>query len=107
MGIDPVRLTVVPTPVEADRFSPSVPPLELADARAFRFLAVLDWKLRTGWDAAVRAFVAEFAEHEDVSLVLKVRSSLEYSAPMIAAMIERLIPPWGGTRGRCRTSTSR
>ena len=26
-GIDPVRLTVVPTPVEADRFSPSVPPL--------------------------------------------------------------------------------
>ncbi len=57
-----------PTPVEADRFSPSVPPLKLADARAFRFLAVLDWKLRTGWDATVRAFVAEIAEHEDVSL---------------------------------------
>jgi glycosyltransferase involved in cell wall biosynthesis len=94
-GIEPGRLAVVPTPIDAERFTPVAAPIDLGAARSFRFLAVLDWKLRRGWDVLVRAFVEEFAEHEDVSLVLKVWSSLGYRTEWIGHAIEGVIRDLG------------
>jgi glycosyltransferase involved in cell wall biosynthesis len=37
--------------------------------RPFRFLSVFKWEQRKGWDALLRAFLAEFAADEPVELV--------------------------------------
>jgi hypothetical protein len=81
-GVDPARLRVV-APVLGG-FALDTPARRLEDTGAFVFLAIVDWTRASGWDVLARAFAAEFATDEDVSLALLAWSSLEYTAPVIA-----------------------
>ena len=72
-GIAAERVAVVPTPVDVAVFRPDAEPLEIHEARTFRFLCVLEWTRRKGWDALLRAYVEEFSPEEDVTLVLHAR----------------------------------
>jgi WavE lipopolysaccharide synthesis/Glycosyl transferases group 1 len=94
-GVPRERLAVVPAVVDTDGFSPRVAPADLPAARGFRFLAVLDWKLRKGWDVLIRAYVEEFAEHEDVTLIVKAWSSLSYDNAAIGDMLQTLFRDMG------------
>jgi glycosyltransferase involved in cell wall biosynthesis len=94
-GVARERLAVVPAVVDTDELSPEAAPAALPAARGFRFLAVLDWKLRKGWDVLVRAYVEEFAEHEDVTLVIKAWSSLGYDGAAIGDMLQTLFGDMG------------
>ena len=44
--------------------------------RPFRFLSVFKWEQRKGWDALLRAFLAEFAADEPVELVRPLGGSI-------------------------------
>ncbi len=74
-GVEPWRLKVLPLGVDTALFHPPSPgdprPPRLVGARGFKFLSVLTWQRRKGWDLLVRAFVEEFGPGENVSLVLK------------------------------------
>jgi glycosyltransferase involved in cell wall biosynthesis len=94
-GVARERLAVVPTVVDTDELSPAAAPTDMPAARGFRFLAILDWKLRKGWDVLVRAYVEEFAEHEDVTLVIKAWSSLGYDNAAIGDMLQTLFRDLG------------
>lgn len=49
-----------------------------AGARGYVFLALVDWTRASGWDVLVRAFAEEFGPDEDVSLVIRAWSSLDF-----------------------------
>lgn len=78
-GLEPRRLKVLPVGVDTRLFRPAEAgdpsarggPPGLSEDR-FRFLSVLSWQRRKGWDLLVRAFVEEFRPDEGASLILKV-----------------------------------
>jgi glycosyltransferase involved in cell wall biosynthesis len=94
-GVARERLAVVPAVVDTDELSPEVAPAGMPEARGFRFLAVLDWKLRKSWDVLLRAYVEEFEEDEDVTLVIKAWSSLGYDNAAIGDMVQTLLRDLG------------
>ena len=78
-GVERDKLRVVPGAIDLAPYDPTCAPLRIDGARGFNFLSVFDWTLRKGWDVLIRAFVEEFDQDEDVSLILKTHSSLGYS----------------------------
>lgn len=42
------------------------------DLKEFVFLSIFDWNFRKGWDVLIRAYIDEFSEHDDVTLLIKV-----------------------------------
>jgi hypothetical protein len=85
-GVDADRIRVVAPAVDAT-FSPSAPVTPIKGARGFVFLALVDWTRASGWDVLARAFAAEFEAHEDVSLVLRAWSTLEYTPAVAGEML--------------------
>jgi glycosyltransferase involved in cell wall biosynthesis len=83
-GVAEERLQVVAPVVDVERFSPDGPTERAAGARAFAFLAPLDWTRASGWDVLLRAWAEEFEPGEDVTLVLRAWSSLGYSPQLVA-----------------------
>ena len=75
-GVRPEKLAVIPGALDTDRFHLGVAPRPFQGQRGFTFLSVFDWTLRKGWDVLLAAFAEEFSAGEDVTLVLKVWSSL-------------------------------
>jgi glycosyltransferase involved in cell wall biosynthesis len=70
----------VPTPVQAiplgvDRrlFHPAFPPRILDVTRSFRFLYVGGWQIRKGTDILLEAYLGEFSDADDVTLVVQSR----------------------------------
>ena len=74
-GVAREKLQVVPSPLDARRYTTLAEPVSVTGKRGFAFLSVFDWSLRKGWDLLLRAFAEEFAATEDVCLILKVSSS--------------------------------
>lgn len=74
-GLPPSMVRVVPIGVDTDLFRPRertrLP--RGVRARRFRFLSVLTWQERKGWDILVQAYLQEFRADEDVTLVLRAR----------------------------------
>lgn len=77
-GLDPGRVRVVPIGVDTNTFRPRpgarLPPG--VRARPFKFLSVLTWQERKGWDLLVRAYLEEFGPREEVTLILKTQPLL-------------------------------
>jgi glycosyltransferase involved in cell wall biosynthesis/tetratricopeptide (TPR) repeat protein len=71
-GVDKQKLHVVPGAVDTAEYNPGVRPLFIPEAGGFVFLSVFAWSKRKGWDALVRAYLAEFGPRDLVTLVLKV-----------------------------------
>lgn len=94
-GIAAERVTIVPTPIDVAAFGPDAEPLEIHEARTFRFLCVLEWTRRKGWDALLRAYVEEFAPDEDVTLVLHARPTHGRDQHDLAADLGRLLVDLG------------
>ena len=74
-GVEAERLVVIPEPFELDRLHRDAPPLAVPGAHGTVFLAAFDFSLRKGWDVLLEAWCTAFADHDDVTLVLKVWST--------------------------------
>ena len=70
-GVSPAKLQVIPHGVDANRFGPHVPALEIDGAQGFIFLSVFRWSKRKGWDVLLRAYLSEFHADEEVCLVIR------------------------------------
>jgi len=91
-GIAPARLRVVPIGVDTGVFRPpSVAPgaaSRPARTGGFKFLSVLTWQWRKGWDLLLEAYLSEFEPDERVRLVLKTPPPRRYPERAIAALGE-------------------
>lgn len=56
---------------DTTHFHPDNPPFTIPGSRGFNFLSVFQWTQRKGPDILLKAFLREFKEDEDVSLVLR------------------------------------
>jgi len=67
-GVPEHKVYRIPEPVDIARFRRGASqPRE----QSFRFPSVFRWHLRKGWDVLLKAYLSEFAGHEDVALVIR------------------------------------
>jgi len=69
-------IRVMPLGVDTRRYRPALEPLKFGGSenlRSFRFLSVFGWSYRKGFDVLIRAFLEEFSNKDDVSLILSTR----------------------------------
>lgn len=76
-GVFQHKIRVMPYGVDPDMYRPGKPPLTIAGKRGYTFLSVCSFDERKGIDILLSAFFQEFAEEEDVSLIIKTRASSE------------------------------
>jgi glycosyltransferase involved in cell wall biosynthesis len=71
-GVERSKIRVIPQAIDSGIFHPARVPYRLpgVPTRSFHFLAVADGMLVSGIDVVLRAFIEEFAPHEDVALTL-------------------------------------
>ena len=62
---------IMPLGVDGEMYNQSVQPLKLIGTRGFNFLVNIEWSPRKCGEDVVRAFLEEFNEDDDVSLILK------------------------------------
>jgi len=66
---------VMPLGVDVDRYRPSCGAINFGSAtRDFKFISVFRWSYRKGFDILLRAFMEEFSENENVSLIMVSRA---------------------------------
>jgi glycosyltransferase involved in cell wall biosynthesis len=88
-GVRAEKLVAIPSPLRIADYDPAQPPLHVSGVKGFVFLSVFDWTLRKGWDLLLRAFVDEFSrDHDDVTLLLHVRSSHGLSGSQIRERVD-------------------
>lgn len=67
---------VMPLGVDTLKYVPGIEPIKLnGSIRSFVFLCSSGWSYRKGFDVVIRAYLEEFSNKEDVSLVLSTRFS--------------------------------
>jgi glycosyltransferase involved in cell wall biosynthesis len=68
-------IRIMPLGVDTSRYMPGLEPLEFkgANLKKFRFLSVFGWSYRKGFDVLIRAYLEEFSNEDDVSLILTTR----------------------------------
>lgn len=70
--IPPIK--VMPLGVDMRHFKPGAEPINFKEPlRTFRFLAMSGWSYRKGFDILIRAFLEEFSNRDDVSLIISTR----------------------------------
>lgn len=90
-GVNPGKLFKIPGPHDFSGYLLDVPPLPIEGKKGFSFLSTFDWNLRKGWDILIKAFIEEFREDEDVTLILKVWSSYGKSVTQLQQDVEKYI----------------
>ncbi|ORC84934.1 mannosyltransferase-like protein [Trypanosoma theileri] len=89
----------LPLPLPMGKFYTNLPHLSPEEQqRRFRFLAVLKWELRKGWDVLLEAYWKAFGPssplHHNVSLYLKVKWMRVYSGNITDKNIHELLTNW-------------
>jgi glycosyltransferase involved in cell wall biosynthesis len=116
-GLAPAKVRVVPIGVDTDLFRPrprarlpAIIASQLREeagrrpgSRGFRFLSVLSWQRRKGWDILLQAYFEEFGANEDVTLIVKAEPYAA-TAREIAANLQAFA---GETRRRLGRSLPR
>eukprot|EP01112_Ceratiomyxa_fruticulosa_P000319 TRINITY_DN1029_c0_g1_i1.p1 TRINITY_DN1029_c0_g1~~TRINITY_DN1029_c0_g1_i1.p1 ORF type:complete len:487 (+),score=88.13 TRINITY_DN1029_c0_g1_i1:1036-2496(+) len=92
-GIHKDKVVVIEECIEEVYINPnrSAPPVVFGNARKFSFLSVFTWQYRKGWDILVRAFVEEFSDEEDVSLIIKTSGILGKTENQISQELQNFI----------------
>jgi len=68
---------VIPNSIDISLYHSEWEPLPVSPKlRSFPFISVFSWSYRKGYDALLRAYLEEFGERDDVSLVLVTRTQV-------------------------------
>jgi len=68
------KIYVMPLGVDTERYRPGLEPIDFkAKLRKFRFLSASGWSYRKGFDVLIRAYLEEFSNLDDVTLILSSR----------------------------------
>ena len=70
-GVKEHKLRTMQEGEDTNRFHPGNPPFRIPGARGFNFLSIFQWTQRKGPDVLLKAFISEFKEDEDVTLILR------------------------------------
>jgi glycosyltransferase involved in cell wall biosynthesis len=72
-GVHP-PIMIMPLGVDVDRYRPNLKPMNFGSLRGFVFLSVFRWSYRKGYDLLLKAYMEEFSNDEDVSLLMVTRA---------------------------------
>lgn len=100
-GIPLYKIRVMPYGIDPVKYSPGQPPLPIPGKRGYTFLSVCSFDGRKGIDILLTAFLEEFAETEDVCLIIKTRATTEEEIGRQQAYIDSIAFK---TAGRSRSS---
>lgn len=65
---------VMPLGVDTDRYCPDLDPIDFGSkVRSFRFLSASGWSYRKGFDILIRAYLEEFSNKDDTTLIISSR----------------------------------
>jgi glycosyltransferase involved in cell wall biosynthesis len=70
-GVAESRLFLLPETLDLPLLQSDLSPLPIDGLRGFNFLSIFPWHPCSGWDLLVRAFLEEFKQSEEVTLILK------------------------------------
>ena len=96
-GVDPAKLHKVPETFDTEIFDPHVEPLAVEGLSGFVFLSMFSWIDRKAWDILIRAWFAEFAARDDVTLLLKTDAALAPPGTDCRREVERFVREQLGT----------
>lgn len=89
-GIPAHRIQLIPYGVDSQLFQPRSVSLPIPGKRAYTFLSVCSFDERKGIHALLAAFCAEFAETEDVCLIIKTRASSPSEIEAQQALVDQI-----------------
>jgi len=69
-GVEKEKLHIVPHGVNTEIFKPGLAPLNIR-RKKFAFIAVGQFMFRKGWEELLSAYVSEFTDEDDVTLIIK------------------------------------
>jgi glycosyltransferase involved in cell wall biosynthesis len=70
-GVPEQKLRRMPEGEDTNFFHPGNPPFRILGTRGFNFLSVFQWTQRKAPDVLLKAYLSEFKEDEDVTLLLR------------------------------------
>lgn len=97
-GVAPHKIRIMPLGVDTCTFQPGNPALALKEKRAYSFLSICSFDTRKGIDILLNAFLEEFAEQEDVCLIIKTRATTEEEILRQQAHVDRISAQVSGRR---------
>jgi glycosyltransferase involved in cell wall biosynthesis len=71
-GVEESKLLLLPETLDLPLLQSNLLPLPIDGLKGFNFLSVFPWHPSAGWDLLLQAFLGEFKQNEDLTLVLKV-----------------------------------
>ena len=72
-GVAP-PIKVMPLGVDTKHYAPGAEPIQFSqNMRGFKFLTASGWSYRKGFDILIRAYLEEFSNKDDVSLIISTR----------------------------------
>jgi glycosyltransferase involved in cell wall biosynthesis len=102
-GVTKSKLKVIPIPVDCEYFKPGFERRSIPGAKGFIFLYVFSFGWRKGFDLLLRAYMNEFSDKDDVTLVLKVYPGNPRVSDLSSAVLSVLPPELNpGKPGRPR-----
>jgi len=90
-GVAESRLFLLPETLDLPLLQSDLSPLPIDGLRGFNFLSVFPWHPCSGWDLLLRAFLEEFKQSEDVTLILKVDPSSRSTTADLLGQISHYI----------------
>ncbi|MBG9736818.1 glycosyltransferase family 4 protein [Paenibacillus alvei] len=97
-GVPLHKIQVMPYGIDPGMFCPGKPPLPIAGRRSYAFLCVCSFDGRKGLDVLLTSFFEEFAETEDVCLILKTRASTQEEIGRQQAYIDSIAVKTSGQK---------
>jgi glycosyltransferase involved in cell wall biosynthesis len=70
-GVDKNKMKVIPFGVDSNRFRPGIEPLNIKGKEGFTIGTALDWSVRKNPQGMVTAFLQEFNNQPDATLIIK------------------------------------
>jgi len=91
-GVSKDKLHIVPHGVDTNIFKPNLTPLNLK-RKEFAFIAVGQFMFRKGWGELLKAYVSEFTDEDDITLIIKsyLFSDTNYDRMVVNQLISNTI----------------
>jgi len=65
-----IPISVIPYGINVENYKSGLEPLKFPELKKFVFISVFDWTARKGFDVLLKAYMNEFSDSDDVSLLM-------------------------------------